>query len=330
MTGQGEQRRKIIPDYFFTTYCATSALIFLSRSFKLGSIFSESISQIPPIIKNVFTASEICIVSLDITAHTNHNLSTPITLQIGQFPVHRRPQRQELVVVDQGVINQCFDDSGIIIGSMADTMENENLGKKLLYTLQECLAKTLRDIKSTDLIEYSINLKPNSCPSYSKIPRYTEEKRHFCDRIFSKIEETGIITRTSSDWGCQSRFSLKKKGSEELRVVHNYIPLISQTIKLQYLMPRIEEVIDTIIRPKHRGYFITDAFKGYWAIRMNPEDEYKTGFVTPYGLYTYFRMGQGLVGALHTYFQFSDMVFGHIPNTQATPTPSSLIRDNGD
>ncbi len=106
MTGQGGQ--KIIPDYFSKTLSATSSgLIFSNRSSKLGSIFSESISQIPPIIKNVFTAAEIRIASLDITAHTNHNLSTPITLwRIGQFPFDRQPQRQELVAVDQAVTNQ--------------------------------------------------------------------------------------------------------------------------------------------------------------------------------------------------------------------------------
>ena len=168
-----------------------------------------------------------------------------------------------MIAVDQAVINQWFDDSVITIGSMADTIEKENLSNRLLYTWQECFAKTLRDIKPTDLIEHSINLKPNARPSYSKIPRYTEKERQFCDRIFPEIEEAGIITRASSDWGCRSRFPLKKNGSEELRVVHNYISLNSQTIKPQYPIHRIEEIIDTIIRPKHRGYFITDASNCY-------------------------------------------------------------------
>lgn len=41
-------------------------------------------------------------------------------------------------------------------------------------------------------------------------------------------------------------------------------------------------------------------------------------------------MGQGPVGAPHTYSQFSDMVFGHLPKTQATPAHSTLIGDHGD
>ena len=331
MTGQGGQRRRTVPDYFPKIPPAASALFSPSQSSKLGPIFSESIRQIPPIIKNVCTASEIRVAGLDITAHTNHSSSTPITLRrIGQFPVDRRPQQRELVAVDQAVINQWFDDSGITIGSMANTMEKQNLSKRLLYTWQECFAKTLRDVKPTDLIEHSIDLKPNARPSYSKIPRYTEKERQFCDCIFPEMEEAGIITRASSDWGCRSRFPPKKKGSEELRVVHNYIPLNSQTIKPQYPMHRIEEVIDTIIKPKHRCYFITDASNGYWAIRMKPGDEYKTGFVTPHDQYAYLQMGQGLIGAPHTYSQFSDMVFGHLPKTTTVPAQSSLIGDHGD
>lgn len=83
-------------------------------------------------------------------------------------------------------------------------------------------------------------------------------------------------------------------------------------------MHRIEEV-NTIIRPKHRCYFITNASNDYWAAQMKPGDEYKTSFVIPHRQYAYLWMSQGLVGAPHTYSQFSDMVFGHLPKTQTSP-----------
>ena len=41
-------------------------------------------------------------------------------------------------------------------------------------------------------------------------------------------------------------------------------------------------------------------------------------------------MSQGIVGAPHIYSQLSDMVFGHLSKTQATPTQSSLIGDHVD
>ena len=112
-------------------------------------------------------------------------------------------------------------------------------------------------------------------------------------------------------------------------MVHNYIPLNSQTIKPQYLMHRIEEIIDTIIRLKHRCYFITNASNGYWAVRMKPGNEYKTGFVTPHSQYAYLWMGQRLIGASHIYSQSSDIVFGHLPKINTVSAQPSLIGDHG-
>ncbi len=52
------------------------------------------------------------------------------------------------------------------------------------------------------------------------------------------MEEAGIITPMFNAWGGPGRkFSPKKKGSDQLRVVHNYIPLNDCTVKLQYLVP---------------------------------------------------------------------------------------------
>lgn len=95
-------------------------------------------------------------------------------------------------------------------------------------------------------------------------------------------------------------------------------------------MHRIKEIIDTIIRPKHCCYFITDASNDYWTVRIKPKDGYKTGFVTPHGQYAYLKMGQGLVRAPHIYSQFSDMVFDYLPKTQETPAQLTPIGDQGD
>ena len=46
---------------------------------------------------------------------------------------------------------------------------------------------------------------------------------------------------------------------------------------------------------------------------MKPGNKYKTGFVTPHGQYAYLQIGQEFIGAPHTYFQFNDIVFGHLP-----------------
>jgi hypothetical protein len=56
-------------------------------------------------------------------------------------------------------------------------------------------------------------------------------EQEFAARIFPKMEEAGIIVRGNSDWGVKTKFLPKKKGSDQLWVVHNFIPLNNYTIK---------------------------------------------------------------------------------------------------
>lgn len=139
--------------------------------------------------------SKIHTTGLDITAHINHKIGTSIFLRcIGQFPIDCQLQQRELAGTDQVVVNEWFDNDDITIGSMMDTMEKQNLSKRLLYTWRECFANKLRDIKPTDLIKYFIDLKPNVQSLYLKIPCYTKKERQFCDCISPEMRKADIIT----------------------------------------------------------------------------------------------------------------------------------------
>lgn len=81
------------------------------------------------------------------------------------------------------------------------------------------------EIHPMDLVEHSIDLLPNACPAKAKLPRYTCVELNFANKIFPEMVEASIIMRMSSQWGACTKFPSKKKGSSELRVVHNYIPV---------------------------------------------------------------------------------------------------------
>jgi len=229
------------------------------------------------------------------------------------FPTERRPEVRELSQEGREVINEWFELSKITIGPKADTPARIEETKRLLYTWRECFAESVRDIKATDIIEHSIDLEPNAKPVKGTLPKYTAQEREFANTIFPAMEDAGIIVRRSSAWGARTKFPPKKKGSTQLRVVHNFIPVNSHTIKSQYPVHRLEEVVDILIKPEFTVYFTSDAANSYWGIPMRITDINKTGFLTPNGQWVYLRMGQGLKGAAHTYSQFSDLVFGPLP-----------------
>lgn len=200
----------------------------------------------------------------------------------------------------------------------------------MLYTWKDVFAENLREIRPTDLIEHTIDLKPGATPVKGRVPLYTPWERKFAAKIFPELEQAGIIRRMSSEWGARTKFLPKKKGSNQLHVVHNYIPVNNHTIKSSYPMHRLEEVLETLMRPKFRCFFGADASNGYWAISMKAGHEYKTGFLTPHSQYCYNRMGQGLKGAPHTYSQFTDLIYGPLPLTKRSEGfwPSA-IEDHG-
>ena len=84
------------------------------------------------------------------------------------------------------------------------------------------------------------------------------------------------------------------------------------TEKSQYPCPRLEQIVDTILKKRKQYFFTTDAANSYCAIPVRKGDETKLGFVTPYSMYCYNVMGQGLTGGTHTYSRFQDLVFGLI------------------
>ena len=64
-------------------------------------------------------------------------------------------------------------------------------------------------------------------------------------------------------------------------------------------LPRIDQIIDSITGCQRLSFL--DAYSGYQQIRMKKEDEEKTAFITPYGVFCYTTMRLGLKNAGATY-----------------------------
>ena len=308
MTQQGSNWRKSEPDIF-------------------EALTNRGRNKVPAALAASLSDKEVRQCNLDAASQP----SKPMSLRtLHGFPTRRRPQLRALdMETDQEQIDAWFAESEISVGTVADTPERIAKVRRMLYTWRDCFAKTMCDVKATDLIEHSIDLTPNAKPVYTPIKRYNPKEKAFAARIFPEMEAAGIILRAASDWGARSLFPPKKKGSDDLRVVQNFIPLNKCTIKPQYPMHRIDEVLDTLIKPRFFAFFCTDAANGYWAILIKDGHQYRAGFVTPHGQYIYLRMGQGLTGACATYAQFTDLVFGPMPAVESTPAMQSMIGDHG-
>ena len=98
-----------------------------------------------------------------------------------------------------------------------------------------------------------------------------------------------------------------KKASEKWHICVDYSDLNKAYPKDSFPLPRIDQLVDATLG--HTFLSFMDAFSGYNKIRMAPEDEEHTSFVTDQGTCCYKVMPFGLKNAGATYQRLVNKVF---------------------
>ena len=120
-----------------------------------------------------------------------------------------------------------------------------------------------------------------------------------------KLLRNGCIVESQSDHA--SAVVLVRKRSGALRLGCDYRALNAKTIKDAHPLPRIDESMDAM---KGARWFSTlDLQSAYNQVRMHPDDQHKTAFTTPFGLYEFARMPFGLCNAPVTFQRLMQTAF---------------------
>nr|KAG5696950.1 hypothetical protein BaRGS_015914 [Batillaria attramentaria] len=148
----------------------------------------------------------------------------------------------------------------------------------------------------TDIVQHRIPTTDNVPVSqpYRSIPptQLQEVKEHL-----QGLLQSGAIVPSHSPYAAPVVLVRKKDGS--LRLCVDYRRLNMKTVRDAYPLPRIQESFDSLVGAQ---YFSTlDLASGYHQIAMAPDDQHKTAFTTPFGLFEYTRMPFGLTSAPATF-----------------------------
>jgi hypothetical protein len=92
---------------------------------------------------------------------------------------------------------------------------------------------------------------------------------------------------------------VEKKDTKIYRMCIDFMALKKHCPKDYFPLPRIDQIIDSTAGCEHVSFL--DAYSGYNQIRLKVEDEDKTAFITPHGVYCYTTMPFGLKNAGATY-----------------------------
>ena len=153
----------------------------------------------------------------------------------------------------------------------------------------------------TKELMFSINTgdhDPVCGPRWRIPPKWVEEVKRQVDELL----RLGIIVPSVSPWA-SSVVTVKKKDGG-VRICVDYRAINACTLPDPYLMPLIEEILDTLAPAR----FISkiDLNKGFHQIPVKPEDAEKTAFCTPWGKFQFVVMPFGVRNGPATFQRLMD------------------------
>jgi hypothetical protein len=113
-----------------------------------------------------------------------------------------------------------------------------------------------------------------------------------------RLLEVGFIRKvTYPEWLSNVVMVKKKNGKWQMCTV--FTDLNKCCPKDDFPLARIDQIVDSAVASKMMA--LLDYFFGYHQIRLRPNDEEKTCFINPFGIYCYLRMPEGLRNAGPTF-----------------------------
>jgi hypothetical protein len=149
-----------------------------------------------------------------------------------------------------------------------------------------------------EVIEHRLGIDPAFKPIKQKERRYTPEMREAIRLEVNKLLEAGFIRAVDYPiWLANLVFVEKPDGS--WRMCIDYTSLNKACPKDEYPLPRICQIVNSTASCELLSFL--DAYSGYHQISLVVDNEEKTTFITPFGIFCYTKMAFRLKNGEATY-----------------------------
>jgi hypothetical protein len=136
-----------------------------------------------------------------------------------------------------------------------------------------------------ELVEHALNVDPKARPIKQPLRRFDEPKRKTIAAELHRLENVGFIREIKTSTWVSNVVIVPKKNTDVRRVCVDYTSLNKQCPKDPFPLPRIDQIIDSTAGCARLSFL--DAYSGYNQIKLKKQDEEKTAFITPYGVFWY-------------------------------------------
>ena len=152
------------------------------------------------------------------------------------------------------------------------------------------------EIGTTDLIEFSVELKEGARPVKQKLRPLNPKQRQSLRKQLDLWEKEGVIEESNSPWA-SPLVPAKKKSTDPnaIRWAVDYRAINSMTVSDAWPIPSIEENLEKLQGAKF--FSAIDASAAYHTVRVQKKSRPYLAFLTPWGTYQYRKMPFGAKNA---------------------------------
>lgn len=187
------------------------------------------------------------------------------------------------------------------------TINSDHPFRDLLLEYREItLPSTMRVAVQEREVKHHIVTKGPSVAS--KARRLAPDKLDAAKKEFQVMTELGLCRPSSSPWASPLHCVPKKNG--QWRFVGDYRALNKVTVPDRYPVPHIHDLLNAF---QGRQIFTTiDLERAYHQVPVHEDDIAKTAVITPFGLFEFLTMQNGLCNASQTFQRYMHRIFGDL------------------
>jgi hypothetical protein len=155
------------------------------------------------------------------------------------------------------------------------------------------LAKDLQGV-DRDIIEHDLETNEKIAPKKQKLRKMSKEKVKAVEAEVQRLQDAKVIREVKYPVWLSNTVPVKKK-NRKWRMCVDFADLNKACKKDDFPLVRVDKIVDDAANSEILS--LLDMFSRYHQIRVRKEDEEKTIFITPFGMFCFVRMLEGLKNA---------------------------------